>query len=150
MINRSLDGLHFSGRRLFLSLALGLATLPGPGNALAQGTLAQGALAKRIDRLLDQPPFDRASWGVFVTDSNGKVLYQRNADRLMTPASNNKLLVAGTAMTLLGPDYRSTTSIYTPSCEPCPAQGSPARCGSGSWEHRWKAGWSQRPEAWPA
>ena len=104
MINRSLDRLHLACRVALPWLALSLA-----GLSPAWG---QGAVAKRIDRLLDQPPFDRATWGVFVSDSAGKVLYQRNADRLMSPASNNKLLVAGTAMRLLGPDYRVTTSIY--------------------------------------
>src|ERR1041385_9231454 len=104
MINRSLDRLHFACRVAFLCTALPFAGL--------SAALAQGALTKRVDRLLDQPPFDRATWGVFVSDSTGKVLYQRNAERLMSPASNNKLLVAGTAMTLLGPGHRVTTSVY--------------------------------------
>ena len=40
------------------------------------------------------------------------MLFERNGDRLFIPASNAKLLVSTTAWSLLGPDYRVTTSIY--------------------------------------
>ncbi|MBI4500419.1 MAG: D-alanyl-D-alanine carboxypeptidase/D-alanyl-D-alanine-endopeptidase [Gemmatimonadetes bacterium] len=107
MINRSLHRLHVACRRFALPLLVASASLH-----LAAVARAQGPLAKRIDRLLDRPPFDRATWSVLAADSAGRVLYQRNADRLMIPASNNKLLVGGIGMALLGPDYRVTTSIY--------------------------------------
>src|SRR6267143_5632117 len=70
---------------------------------------AQSALAKRLDRVLDQPPYDRATWGVMVMDSAGKILYQRNADRYFAPASNTKLVVTATANALLPPDYVAHT-----------------------------------------
>jgi len=73
---------------------------------------AQSALAKRLDRVLDQPPYDRATWGVMVMDSAGKILYQRNADRYFAPASNTKLVVTATANALLPPDYVAHTSVY--------------------------------------
>jgi D-alanyl-D-alanine carboxypeptidase/D-alanyl-D-alanine-endopeptidase (penicillin-binding protein 4) len=82
------------------------------GLLLASPLQGQNALAKRLDRLLDQPPFDRASWGVVLTDSTGKLLYERNGNRLFVPASNNKLVVGSAATVLLGPDFRITTSIY--------------------------------------
>jgi D-alanyl-D-alanine carboxypeptidase/D-alanyl-D-alanine-endopeptidase (penicillin-binding protein 4) len=77
----------------------------------AQGLSAQ-SLSKRLDRLLDAPPFDRHSWGVAVLDSTGKVLYQRNATRLFIPASNTKLIVAAAATALLPPDGTVMTSLY--------------------------------------
>src|SRR3989442_15971489 len=71
-----------------------------------------GSLAQRLTTLLDQPPFDRASWGLLVQDDGGRILYQRNADRFAVPASNTKLVVTAAAAGLLPPDYRVTTSLY--------------------------------------
>lgn len=90
-------------RRVFLSIVLPL--------ALAAPAAAQ-SLRARIDRLLDAPPYDRASWGVVLTDSAGRVLYARNADRLFIPASNTKLVVTAAASALLPADFRVETSVY--------------------------------------
>src|SRR2546428_11828282 len=73
----------------------------------------RGTLEHRLTTLLDQPPFDRATWGVFVQDDRGRVLYQRNADRYRVPASNTKLVVTATATVLLPADYRVRRSLYT-------------------------------------
>ncbi len=72
----------------------------------------RGSLQQRLTTLLDQPPFNRANWGVFVMDDHGRVLFQRNADRLFVPASNTKLVVTATASALLPADYRVRTSVY--------------------------------------
>src|SRR2546423_1242167 len=72
----------------------------------------RGSLAQRLTSLLDQPPFDRASWGIFVQDDGGRILYQRNADRFAGPASNTKLVVPAPAAVLLPADYRARTSVY--------------------------------------
>jgi D-alanyl-D-alanine carboxypeptidase/D-alanyl-D-alanine-endopeptidase (penicillin-binding protein 4) len=74
--------------------------------------LSAQSLSKRLDRLLDAPPFDRHSWGVAVLDTTGKLLYQRNATRLFIPASNTKLMVAAAATVLLPPDGTVLTSLY--------------------------------------
>jgi serine-type D-Ala-D-Ala carboxypeptidase/endopeptidase (penicillin-binding protein 4) len=79
--------------------------------SMASATSAQ-SLKTRLDRLLDTPPFDRATWGVVLTDSAGRVLYARNADRLFVPASNTKLVVTAAASALLPPDFRIETSVY--------------------------------------
>lgn len=70
------------------------------------------SLAKRLDARLDTPGLDRLIWGVAVTDTSGKLLYGRNANRLFTPASNTKLLVTSVATALLGPDFTVQTSLY--------------------------------------
>src|SRR2546425_820457 len=72
----------------------------------------RGSLGWRLPRVLDVPPFDRATWGLYVVDDRGRVLYQRNADRFSVPASNTKLVVTAAATVLLPPDYRVTTSLY--------------------------------------
>ena len=109
MINLSLHPLHL-GRLLTALGAVVALSATVPATRLEGQT--QIALARRLDRLLDQPPFDRATWGVVLADSTGKILYERNGNRLLIPASNLKLLVAGTASALLGPEHRVTTSLY--------------------------------------
>src|SRR5256885_7803034 len=71
-----------------------------------------GSLAQRLTTLLDQPPFDRASWGLLVQDDGGRILYQRNADRFAVPASNTKLVVTAAPAVLLPAGYRVRTSLY--------------------------------------
>src|SRR2546430_6263858 len=66
----------------------------------------QGSLERRLAQLIDVPPFDRATWGIYAVDDRGRVLYQRNADRLFVPASNTKLVVTAAALALLPADYR--------------------------------------------
>jgi D-alanyl-D-alanine carboxypeptidase/D-alanyl-D-alanine-endopeptidase (penicillin-binding protein 4) len=68
--------------------------------------------ARRLDSLLDEPPFDRALWGVAVADHQGRILFDRNGNRLFQPASNNKLLIAAAATALLTPEYRFATLVY--------------------------------------
>ena len=69
-------------------------------------------MAERLDRLLDQEPFGRALWGVVIADARGRLLYERNGDRLFVPASNTKLVVAAVASALLPREYRWRTSVY--------------------------------------
>jgi len=72
----------------------------------------KGSLERRLAQLIDVPPFNRATWGIYVVDDRGRVLYQRNADRFSVPASNTKLVVTAAAAVLLPADYRVTTSLY--------------------------------------
>ena len=94
-------------RLLGLIIAMALAHAP----ARAQSPRA-GGLAARLDRLLDEEPFDRALWGVALADPSGRIVFARNGDRLFIPASNTKLVVAAAAAALLPPDYRFRTSVY--------------------------------------
>jgi D-alanyl-D-alanine carboxypeptidase/D-alanyl-D-alanine-endopeptidase (penicillin-binding protein 4) len=71
-----------------------------------------GGLERRLTRLLDAPPFNRATWNVYVQDDRGRVLFNRNGDRFSVPASNTKLVVSAAASVLLPADYRVRTSIY--------------------------------------
>ena len=80
----------------FRALLLGLSTAAAP--------LSAQSLAKRLDRLLDAPPFERHHWGVVVLDTTGKLLYQRNGTRLFVPASNTKLFVSAFATAVFPPD----------------------------------------------
>src|SRR6059036_3589135 len=72
----------------------------------------KGSLEQRLAQLIDVPPFNRATWGIYVVDDRGRVVYQRNADHFAVPASNTKLVVTAAAAVLLPADYRVTTSLY--------------------------------------
>lgn len=89
-----------------------LASLTISAAAAAATTVAAQSLQQRLNRLLDKPPFDRATWNVFAQDDRGRVLFNRNGDRYSVPASNTKLVVAATAAVLLPPDFRVRTSVY--------------------------------------
>ena len=97
---------------LLASLAVAQGTAAPPSETATPVAARRGSLVQRLDALLDQPPFNRVSWGVSVVDDRGRSLYQRNADRLFVPASNTKLVVAAVATALLPPTYRMRTSVY--------------------------------------
>src|SRR2546426_1145600 len=65
------------------------------------GAQSRGSLQQRLTRLLDQPPFDRATWNVYAQDDRGRVLFNRNGDRFSVPASNTKLVVSAAATVIL-------------------------------------------------
>lgn len=70
-------------------------------------------LARQIDREIDAGEFAHARWGVFVVSMrDGRVLYARNADKPITPASNMKVYTTAVALDLLGANYRWRTSVY--------------------------------------
>lgn len=51
-------------------------------------------------------------WGVVVQSlDNGEVLYRRNAERLVMPASNMKLVTSSAALVQLGADFRYRTVV---------------------------------------
>ena len=86
----------------------------GTGERPRGETLPLPPLGERIDAVLSEPPFDRVSWGVVVVDAEtGRPLYERSADLLFIPGSNQKLPVTVAALGLLGPDFRWETTLYS-------------------------------------
>lgn len=72
-----------------------------------------GGVAGRIDALLADPALRHATVGVLVRSlRDGRVLYERNSDLALVPASNQKILTAAAALSRLGPDYRYRTCLY--------------------------------------
>ena len=75
-------------------------------------TTALDVLRRDIDGVLAQPQLARGSWGVLVKSlNNDEILYQRNASKLMMPASNMKIVTLAAAAEKLGWDYRYDTTI---------------------------------------
>ena len=72
-----------------------------------------GNVQRDIDRLLDRRSFRGVSFGVKVAGlENGKPLYERNAGKAFTPASNTKLFTTATALEKLGPGFTFRTILF--------------------------------------
>jgi serine-type D-Ala-D-Ala carboxypeptidase/endopeptidase (penicillin-binding protein 4) len=70
-------------------------------------------LSSSINEIIDRPELKRYRWGIVVKSLNGtNVLYNRDGDRLFTPASNVKLITTAVALRQLGVWTRLRTSVY--------------------------------------
>lgn len=69
-------------------------------------------LAPMIDALMIENLSEDLSFGFLVQDLHtGKIIYSKNAELLLNPASNTKILTALAALSLLGPDYVFKTQL---------------------------------------
>ena len=67
-----------------------------------------------LDRVFTAPIMARGVWGVDIRSlDTGELLYQRDAGRLMMPASNMKIVTLAAAASVLGWDHRFTTTLET-------------------------------------
>lgn len=73
--------------------------------------LAYGAIQSLGDPL-DDPKLKGAMVCAIVTDLDGKVLFERNAEQRVMPASNEKLFTCAFALAQRGPDYQSATKFW--------------------------------------
>ncbi len=70
-------------------------------------------LEQRLKKIMDRPEFAHSRFGIkFISAESGDVVYELNSPQLFVPGSTTKLLSAGTALELLGPNYRFHTKIY--------------------------------------
>src|SRR5882724_5752223 len=80
------------------------------GTAFAQSS---AILEQRLKKIMDRPEFAHSRFGIkFISAETGDVFYELNSPQLFVPGSTAKLLSAGTALELLGADYRFHTKIY--------------------------------------
>ena len=97
------------GLFLRVGLVLGLVLYFGTAQA------AKPDLEARLDGLLARGVLARASVGIYVErQSTGEVVYARGADRLLIPASNQKILTALATLERFGPAHRFSTRIWAP------------------------------------
>jgi len=96
-------------KRSLTALLLSLLLLANAPLSSAQSN----PLAQRIQSIMDRAEFRHALFGIeFYSLDTGKPIYAVNADKLFTPGSTTKLLTEGTALALLGADYRFHTRVY--------------------------------------
>ena len=80
--------------------------------ALSQYLPAQETtLQDKVQAFADSPVFCHACVGIKAIRGNGETLASHEADKLLTPASNMKLISTGAALHHLGPDYKFATHI---------------------------------------
>lgn len=74
---------------------------------------AQNSLEATITQITSRPEFRHSSFGIEVYSlDQKKIVYTLNAQQFFTPASTTKLFTEGTALELLGADYRFHTKVY--------------------------------------
>jgi serine-type D-Ala-D-Ala carboxypeptidase/endopeptidase (penicillin-binding protein 4) len=68
----------------------------------------------RVSAALDEAKAQKSFWGILVVDrETGETLYELNADKFFTPASNAKIVTSSLAFATLGPDYHFRTTLET-------------------------------------
>jgi serine-type D-Ala-D-Ala carboxypeptidase/endopeptidase (penicillin-binding protein 4) len=103
---RAVEGMRLAGAILFCA-ALFITPLAG------QPAQAVKALVSAIDAELRAPVFKRTLCAVLVRNAaTGAVLYERNADLLLRPASNTKLVTSGAALLALSDTFRFVTRCF--------------------------------------
>jgi PBP4 family serine-type D-alanyl-D-alanine carboxypeptidase len=74
---------------------------------------ASPALEKRIAAIMARPEYVHSRFGMeFYSLDTKRVVYALNEQQFFVPGSTTKLLSEGTAMNLLGPDFRFKTKVY--------------------------------------
>jgi len=69
-------------------------------------------LRTQIEALASQYEFGEVDSGIYIQDLNsGEVVFSKNHDLLLNPASNTKILTALAALSLFGPDFRFKTQL---------------------------------------
>ena len=84
-----------------------------PGGSLSERQQTdRRALREAIDDIIARTLLSRSRVAVQVVSlDDGSVVYARNADELLNPASNVKLFTTATALVRLGPDFRFETEF---------------------------------------
>jgi D-alanyl-D-alanine carboxypeptidase/D-alanyl-D-alanine-endopeptidase (penicillin-binding protein 4) len=92
---------------------LGPASSPPTVDVTVVTASAGDPLGTELDAILDDPSFAPAFWAVKIQDlRTGRVLYERDPDRFVMPASNMKLVTTAVALRTLGPDWRPVTMLH--------------------------------------
>jgi PBP4 family serine-type D-alanyl-D-alanine carboxypeptidase len=80
---------------------------------LSPAAVPAQSLARHVEAIMARPEFAHAFFGVEFYDLDaGKAVYRVNGDKFFVPASTTKLLSVGTALELMGADYRFHTRVY--------------------------------------
>src|SRR5690554_3878348 len=75
-------------------------------------SFADVSIAQDISSIIDHASNQEAFWSVTVRDENGEILESYNPEKLIIPASNQKLLTTAAVLDKFGSSFRYRTSIY--------------------------------------
>jgi D-alanyl-D-alanine carboxypeptidase/D-alanyl-D-alanine-endopeptidase (penicillin-binding protein 4) len=86
----------------------------------AEREASRKALAARIDAYVkNDPAWQKSKLGIYVaTADRKKMVYSRNGNAPMIPASNLKVVTSAVALETLGPDYKFETSLWGGQIDP--------------------------------
>ena len=105
-------------RLISLKLLVGITAVCFNSTAVAQIFLEGDGICPRdiateIEAIIETPEQKRSHWGILIETLNSEqILYQLNANRYFTPASNVKLFTTAAALYQLGADYQIRTPVY--------------------------------------
>src|ERR1022692_791745 len=106
----------FSVRVRCVGILLLACLIPSARALTNQPTTTLVELQNRLSEFVSQPKFDSGLLGVkIVSLDSGKTIFEHNASKLFSPASNCKLYTVALALDQLGGDYRIRTSLYAAS-----------------------------------
>ncbi|MBO6524577.1 MAG: D-alanyl-D-alanine carboxypeptidase/D-alanyl-D-alanine-endopeptidase [Balneolaceae bacterium] len=74
--------------------------------------VAVSGFSQDLNSIISSASNQEALWSVTVRDSEGNILESYNQEKLIIPASNQKLFTTATVLDGLGSDFRYTTNIY--------------------------------------
>lgn len=81
--------------------------------AMGAAAAQPSSLSGRIQAVMGRPEFAHSVFGFeFYSLDSGELTYQLNPNQLFVPGSTTKLVTEGTALELLGSDYRFHTRVY--------------------------------------
>jgi D-alanyl-D-alanine carboxypeptidase/D-alanyl-D-alanine-endopeptidase (penicillin-binding protein 4) len=95
------------------ALAILIANIFGAPIGTRAADRAPHDLDAALRAIIDAGPLSGTRAGLLVTDvETGEVLFQRDPDALLNPASNVKLVTTAAVLARLGPDFRFDTELY--------------------------------------
>ncbi|MFN6563581.1 MAG: D-alanyl-D-alanine carboxypeptidase/D-alanyl-D-alanine-endopeptidase [Nostoc sp. ChiSLP01] len=104
--------LIFLTTQITFNSTVGKAQTPTPPTTTTKA-ICSTQLGTAIDSVINRPLFSRMRWGILVQPLSARItLYNRDAEKYFTPASNMKLLTTAAALQQLGANFRIRTSIY--------------------------------------
>ncbi|MCZ7584960.1 MAG: D-alanyl-D-alanine carboxypeptidase [Deltaproteobacteria bacterium] len=106
---------HWLGARYWAAICAVVAVLGGMAFAAFAQDDGEGPekVREKVRFLLKSPVLHGAKVGILAKSlATGEVLYRRDADQPLIPASTNKLVTGAAALDILGPKYKFKTEVY--------------------------------------
>lgn len=82
--------------------------------ALTKDYAIQSAIETQLRDIISSYEISEEDVGIYIKSlSTGRVIYEKNSNRLFIPASNQKIITTVSALLILGPDFRFETKFLT-------------------------------------